>query len=115
MNTINVIKPYKYLDTWVFDDASLNITHEPFVNGADTIIDALVAQVNNADNGFLLLFSQNPFPNYQYEFKWLREEFGGNWYEFVDSSTMEGWLCPALLKYFLSAPSEIFIQIKEIK
>jgi len=28
---------------------------------------------------------------------------------------MEGWLCPALLKYFPTAPRQIYVQVEELK
>jgi hypothetical protein len=31
--------------------------------------------------------------------EWRREEYGGNWY-YSPQFDMEGWLCPALFKYF---------------
>ena len=39
MNSINIIKPYKYLDMWVFDDEKVGLLQEPFISGADTLID----------------------------------------------------------------------------
>jgi hypothetical protein len=60
---------------------------------------------------FLLIFSAQPFPGHQAELEWVREEDGGNWYR---SEGMEAWLCPALFKYFKSAPARIYCQIKSI-
>jgi hypothetical protein len=28
---------------------------------------------------------------------------------------MEGWLCPALFKYFPTAPKTIFVKVEELK
>ena len=28
---------------------------------------------------------------------------------------MEGWLCPALLRYFSEAPKQIYVQVKAAK
>jgi hypothetical protein len=39
MNAINVISPYKHIGMWVFDDARVGLMQEPFVAGADTLID----------------------------------------------------------------------------
>jgi hypothetical protein len=41
--------------------------------------------------------------------EWRREESGGNWY-YSDKYQMEGWLCPALFKYFAKAPREIYVR-----
>jgi hypothetical protein len=43
---------------------------------------------------------------------WVREEYDGNVY-FCDDLQQEGWLCPALLKYFKSPPKSIYIEIKK--
>lgn len=106
-NSLFVIFPYKYKDTWVFDDETVNLVKEPFVFGIPEMIDDLVKKIPNADSGFRLIFSEQPFPKYQAKLTWLREECEGNWYT-IDGQE-EGWLCPALLKYFKSAPKEIYI------
>ena len=107
MNAIGIIAPYKYNGMWVFDDASVGLNHEPFVAGIDTMIDKLVANIPNADKGFKLLFSANPFPAYNIKLEWVRGDFGGNWY-YCPQYNMEGWLCPALFKYFSEAPKELY-------
>ena len=81
----------------------------PFVSGADTMIDVLVADIPNAQNGFRLLFSATPFPGHAAKLEWQREEYGGNWY-FSPEYKMEGWLCPALGLYFKAAPERIFVK-----
>jgi hypothetical protein len=111
MNSVLVIHPYKYEGVWVFDDPKVGLVQEPFVSGADVIIDRMVVDIPNANAGVTILFSARPFPSYQFEFEWRREEFGGNWY-FSPAHNLEGWLCPALFKYFESAPERIFVQVK---
>jgi hypothetical protein len=111
VNTINVISPYKYLGIWVFDDASVGLLQEPFVEGADVIIDRCVEGIPNAEGGFLLLFSAAPFPGHQFRLSWRRADSGGNYY-YSHSHGVEGWLCPALLKYFDQAPEELYFQVK---
>jgi uncharacterized protein DUF6717 len=111
MNALNVIAPYKYLGMWVFDDARVGLVQEPFVSGADTMIDRVVADIPNADAGFVMIFSASPFPGHQTKLEWKRSDRSGNWYYSPDLDT-EGWLCPALFKYFDDAPKEIFVQVK---
>ncbi len=111
MNAMMVIHPYKYEGMWVFDDEKVGLVQEPFVAGADTIIDQMVVDLPNAESGFSLLFSANPFPGCQVKFEWQREEFGGNWYA-ASALEKEGWLCPAFLKYFDVAPKELYAQFK---
>ena len=111
MNHILVIHPYKQNGVWVFDDENVGLVQEPFVSGADVIIDRMVEGIPNADEGFSLFFSADPFPGYQGKFEWRREEFEGNWYYSAELD-LEGWLCPAMFKYFDVAPKEIYAQFK---
>lgn len=114
MNTINAIHPYKRDGLWVFDDESVGLTREPFISGADTVIERMVAKIPDAERGFTLIFSATPFPGHQVEFERRREEMGGTWY-YSKSLDMEGWLCPALFKYFDKAPATIYAQFKQKK
>jgi hypothetical protein len=111
VNAINVIAPYKHQGMWVFDDPRVGLVQEPFVSGADTMIDRVVADIPDAELGFTMIFSGTAFPGHQYQLDWKREEGGGNWY-YSPQLDMEGWLCPALLKYFLAPPKQLFVQTK---
>lgn len=110
-NSIFVIKPYKWESMWVFDDPNVGLVREPFVGGADTMIDRAIAHIPNAEQGFLLVFSAGYFPDAQIVLEWDREESGGNVYLW-NKQKMEGWLCPALLKYFPDPPQNLHIQVK---
>lgn len=114
MNSLFVIVPYKYEGMWVFDDPGAGLSREPFVAGIDTMIDQLVAEIPGADLGFRAIFSAQPFPGTTEKLEWRREESGGNWY-YNDRFKMEGWLCPALFKYFATAPKTIFVKIEAVK
>ncbi len=96
---------------WVFDDEKVNLIQEPFVSGADDIIEMMVKDIPDAENGFILLFSSTSFPGHQAVFEWRREDQGGNWY-YLNELDMEGWLCPALFKYFDKTPENIYVQFK---
>lgn len=109
MNAIQLIAPYRHLGMWVFDDPRAGLVQEPFVSGADTIIDELVRGIPGAESGFRLLFSHTPFPGHTLHIEWLREDSGGNWYRWADRQ-MEGWLCPALFHYFDQAPQALYAQ-----
>jgi hypothetical protein len=111
MNSILAIHPYKTEGLWVFDDNRVGLSQEPFVSGADEIIEELSRDIPDAKNGFTILFSAHPFPGAQFEFTWRREESGGNWY-YSPEADAEGWLCPALFKYFDSAPEKLYAQFK---
>lgn len=113
-NQIYVIAPYWHAGTWVFDDDARDLQQEPFVMGIPEMIDDLVQEIPNVRNGFRLLFSPEPFPGFQRRAEWVREEMNGNWYR-VDDPPAEGWLCPALLKFFYAAPREIFVKAEPLR
>lgn len=111
-NQIMVIRPYKWEGMWVFDDERVGLIREPFVAGADKLIDLGLERkdIQNAERGFVLIFSGQRFPGAEMELTWVRQEMGGNVYQ---SEGHEGWLCPALLKYFSEPPRQIFAQFKD--
>lgn len=111
MNSLMAIHPYKLQGVWVFDDSAVGLVAEPFVSGADVLIDKMVEHIPNAETGVTLVFSAGPFPGYQQEFERQREEYGGNWY-WSPAYQMEGWLCPALFKYFAEAPEKLYVEAK---
>ena len=106
-NAIHAIRPYRHASTWVFDDPHVGLHQEPFVSGILAMIDRLVERVPDAATGFRLLFSSEPFPGYQVELVNLRPEYRGTWYRWEENNA-EGWLCPALLKYFSTAPARLY-------
>ena len=67
MNSIFVIHPYKYEGMWVFDDARVGLVQEPFVAGADTLIDRMTETIPNAASGVTIIFSADAFPGSQHE------------------------------------------------
>jgi hypothetical protein len=113
-NSLQTLRPYRWEESWVFDDDAVGLRREPFVLGIDTIIDRLVADIPNAANGFRLIFSPSPFPGYAVKLEWRREELGGNWY-FSPNYGVEGWLCPALYKYFDRAPHELYARAEPLQ
>jgi uncharacterized protein DUF6717 len=114
MNVLSTITPYKHDGLWVFDDPAVGLSKEPFIAGIDTMIDKMVAEIPNAGRGFRAIFSAKPFPGHAFKLEWRRAESGGNWY-YSDQFKMEGWLCPALFRYFPSAPREIYVKVEALK
>ena len=41
-DSIMVIHPHRYEGMWVFDDPGVGLLREPFVSGADDVIDRMV-------------------------------------------------------------------------
>jgi hypothetical protein len=107
---------------WVFDDERVGLDKEPFVAGADTMIDTAVELkgIPDAESGFLMVFSAGPFPDADFELDWLRYDGGGNVYRGRfevrgEIQEMEGWLCPALNLYYPEAPKKLWVQVREAK
>jgi len=113
-NALVVIAPYRHAGTWVFDDLKAGLVREPFVAGVPEMIDVLVAGIPEATNGFRLLFSGRPFPGYQKKLTWLRGDMDGNYYKMEDPP-MEGWLCPAMFRYYQTAPKELYVKAEPKK
>jgi hypothetical protein len=108
-NAIMVIQPYKYAGTWVFDDPAVGLQREPFVAGVPEMIDELVEDIPDAEEGFRLTFSTRPFPSHTHTLTWRRAEEGGNWY-YCEELEKEGWLCPGLFKYYREAPEQFYVR-----
>ena len=113
-NTIFVIFPYRDRGTWMFDDPAVGLLREPFVSGIPEMIDLLVQGIPEAFNGFKLLFSAEAFPTFQVRLECVSEEFGGAWYRW-GARNREGWLCPALLKYFRLPPRELYCRAEPLE
>ena len=108
-NAIGIIAPYRYHGAWVFDDDAVGLRREPFVAGVPAMIDALVKDVPDAPNGFRLLFSANPFPGSQKKLTWTRGDSLGNYYK-LDDPPLEGWICPAMFRYFKEPPKTLYVK-----
>jgi len=111
-NALMVISPYKYAGTWVFDDPAVGLKREPFVAGVPEMIDEMVKNIPDADQGFRLLFSTQAFPGHTYKLRWRRGDKSGNWY-YCEQLGKEGWLCPGLFKYYEEAPKELYAKAEK--
>ena len=109
-----LISPYLYEGVWVFDDDRFDIVREPFVLGIPEMLDKMVKDLYDPENGFLLFFSSQPFPNYQVCMHRLYSEMNGNYYQ-LEGTEMVGWLCPTLYTYFEVAPERIYIKVDSRK
>ena len=106
--TIMTIAPYWSDGTWMFDDPAAGLQREPFVKGTPAVIDYLTRDIPNARSGFRMMFSAQRFPGAQ-KLIWMAAEEGGNRYR-LQSPPMEGWLCPAMFRYFSSAPKYLYVK-----
>jgi hypothetical protein len=116
MNAIFQLEPTrnKY-GVWSFDDPNTGLVGEPFVGETNTLIDNMVREagykLESAANGIALLFSPNPFPGYQSEIVLTETSPFGSTYR-NDKWDIMPWLCPALFKYFPTAPARLYSMVK---
>ncbi len=87
---------------WVFE--SDTGTAEVLAAGMADVIDDLAKDIADARDGFRLLLSAMPFPDYQVELT-----SSGNWYK-ANGKEGEGWLCPPLFRCFEAAPEAIYLK-----
>jgi pimeloyl-ACP methyl ester carboxylesterase len=110
---IKVIRPYKWEGVWVFDDPAVGLDKEALVAGMPELIEIATSQagIREPEKGFVALFSKDPFPGAQVCLEWVREEGGGNVYRWPEVGR-EGWLCPALFRYFDEAPEHLYVEVR---
>jgi hypothetical protein len=128
-NSILTIRPYKLGSIWVFDDEVFGLKAEAFVGDINKMIDAMLERADlPKSEPFTAMFSDKPFPGYHMHLKWIREEYGGNWYRDISdwasedansrghsvptatTAKVEGWLCPVLCMFFKEAPKNIYVR-----
>jgi hypothetical protein len=113
MNAINIILPYKWGATWVFDDPRVGLDKEPFVAGVPEMIDILLEQkgMKGVDR-FRLTFSAYEFPGYDEKIDMQSGQVEqGTYYESHTFGRI-GWLCPALARYFDQSPQQIYVKFE---
>ena len=110
-NAVYSIRPFRYQNMWVFDDDRVGLVKEPFVMGIPEIIDQTIKHIPDAQNGFTVLINDTGLPSPDIILKKLNEDAGGNWYQ-CEQTSMKGWLCPALYKYYPLAPETLYIKVQ---
>ena len=122
-NSLLTIHPYYDDGLWVFDDERVGLIAEPFVSGADDLIDHLLRMKRKRrkalNKGFTAVFSMQEFKGADVQLEFRCFDSGGSVYEpcgLEDFRNGEGtrdvWLCPALNLYFEDSPKQIWISIK---
>ena len=119
MNNVNYIYSYVHNGAWVFDDESRELDKEPFVEGADLLLDAMSGRDKSEYiDRCAFYFAETPLPNWDVQLKMHGHDgYDGTYYkvDFPEKNVKnEGpiWLCPALLKFFDKSPQNIYVKIK---
>ncbi len=107
-NAILAIEVYKKGQMWMFDDDAVGLKEEPFVAGADTLIDILAKKRKR----ITLIFSEIKFPGHNLVITRKSGNVKEGTYYHCKELNHDLWLCPALGKYFSKSPKEIYIEYK---
>lgn len=124
-NSLFTINAYRKHHMWMFDDESRDIKEEPFVFGADLMLDYASGSVkpdgslDESKDECTIVFSATPMPKNDIHIR-LYEPDGmdGHFYEVVkfdqwqEGEGFQFWLCPALLAFFDKAPENIYVKIQ---
>jgi len=110
----------------LFDMAPAELTDyvlSPCIIGADRLIQigCKLKNIQNYEQGFLLLFSENYFPNADVKFTYSQPKYDG-WIYKVEELNLKGlmpgqeaWICPYMIFYYDKPPESIFIKIEELQ
>lgn len=104
-NAIKTILAYKWNGLWVFDEESVGLVKEPFVAGADTLLD----RISDGHQSIVLIFSDIEFPDYHFSTVLVDTAPSGSNY-YCPELDHNLWLCPALFKFFPEAPQTIYVK-----
>jgi hypothetical protein len=108
---------------WVFDDERTGLQAEAFVDSTSAMITRVVdaKAISGADQGFAMTFASEPFHGCDVQVtrvgkreashRGLFHFDNSNWYEGdILGDHMVGWLFPALLLYFETAPDNLYVR-----
>lgn len=105
---MNFLYIYRHLGTWCYDDPRSNIVAEPFVQGAEKIIDFALAEDGFSPETDLVKLYWNTKGHWTIEKIATEMRDGEQWNKYrLVNSTIEGWLCPQLLTFFHTAPEKL--------
>lgn len=111
-NSIRVIETYRTdSGLWVFDDDTVGLVKEPFVAGADTLIET----ISGGKKRVALTFSDKPFPSAKLTLDKVKGgPKTGTDYVCREMDNAALWLCTALNLYFPQSPKVIYVDFKPV-
>ena len=108
-NQINVLHIFKENGVWMFNDEEIGLFKEPFVSSMGDIIEMFV----DGRDKFKAFISHSPIHQGTLILQRIEDGMDGLYRIYDnDPSSVIGWLCPALLKYFEYYPKFIYVKIK---
>jgi len=115
-NKICSIMPYKFGNSWVFDDPQRGLKREGLVGGVPAIIVAACQKfgIKRPELGVTFLFSDEPFPDANVVLTKVGPDGSGTIYQW-DGTEMKGWLCANLRLYFHPPPEKIYVSLQQVQ
>jgi len=108
VGSMNFLYIYRHLGTWCYDDPRSDIIAEPFVQGADKIIDHALAGEGFSPDTELVKLYWNTKPRWTIERLSSEIRNGEEWNHYrLLYTDITGWLCPQLLAFFSKAPEKL--------
>ena len=99
---------YRFDGDWYMDDPEKEIILEELILGMPEIIEHLVGPRNDR---FICTFSAQPLECKGAVLKKDGESDGGCWY-LLRGTSLRGWLCPTIFRYFDPPPETIYLRWK---
>jgi hypothetical protein len=130
---VNTLTCKQHRGRWVFDHKGVlydmapaeatDFILSPMILGADRLIrgGCSAKNISNPENGFLLLFSENYFPNSDVKFVYRENKFDG-WTYSVEPMNLKGvmegqgaWICPYMRFYYPEPPKELYLRMEPLE
>ena len=127
---VKTIRPFKSNGRWVFKHEGrlldmapaeiMDVVLSPLVIGADRLIAAgcQMKNIPNPENGFVLMFSEEFFPNADVKFNYVEQKFNG-WIYAVEELNLKGlmpgqsaWVCPYMAYYYPEPPKTLYLKVE---
>lgn len=127
---VNVIRPFQSNGRWVFRHNEINydmapagimdVVLSPLVIGADRLIalGCKMKGISDPEKGFLLLFSEEYFPNADVKFNFVESKHDG-WVYSVEELNLKGlmpgqsaWLCPYMTFFYPNPPKSLYLKVE---
>lgn len=126
----NEIRPFKKNGKWIFELQNqtfdlapadiVNVVLSPLIIGVDRLIvlGCEAKKIKNAENGFILIFSDQFLPASDVKLKYREAALNG-WIYDVEGLNLEGvmpgqkaWICPQMGLFFSSVPLDLYLKIE---
>lgn len=129
-NGIYELHPFKQNEKWVFEYQNktydlapaeiMNVVLTPLIVGVDRllILGCESKKIKDPENGFVLVFSEEYFPNADVKLH-FKELFCNGWVYEIEELNMKGimpgqkaWICPYMAFFFNATPKTLFLKIE---